>query len=127
MATEFAHVIDGKVVEVLCIDQDDINSGLWGPPSQWIETDPNTFGGVHYLNISYTTPDASKPPLRGNHAGIGFFYDQTHDVFYRQQPYPSWVLNQTTWLWQAPVPCPTDGQDYQWDESTKSWVLVTAS
>jgi hypothetical protein len=124
MATEFAHVVDGKVVEVLCIDQDHINTGLWGSPSEWIQTDPNTWGNQHYADSSYRDPDTTSQPLRGNHAGIGYTYDAAHDVFYPPQPYPSWVLNQTTWLWQAPVPYPTNGQDYKWDEATTSWVLV---
>ena len=48
-----------------------------------------------------------------------------NDVFYAPQPYPSWVLNKTTWVWEPPVPYPTDGKVYNWDEATKNWVEVS--
>jgi hypothetical protein len=62
--------------------------------------------------------------LRGNYAGIGYTYDQANDVFYAPQPFASWVLNQTTWLWDAPVPYPTDGEQYVWDDPAVGWKLV---
>jgi hypothetical protein len=80
-----------------------------------IQTSYNTYGNKHLLGGT---------PLRGNYAGIGFQYDQTNDVFYVPQPYPSWTLDKTTWLWTAPIPMPTDGQSYKWNESTKTWVVI---
>ena len=62
--------------------------------------------------------------FRKNYAGIGFTYDPVLDAFIPPQPYPSWVLNTTTCQWEAPVPYPSDGKDYYWDEATLSWVLV---
>ena len=62
---------------------------------------------------------------RKNYAGIGFTYDSQNDVFYAPQPFASWALNQTTWLWEAPVAYPTDGKIYRWDEPTLSWIEVT--
>ena len=62
--------------------------------------------------------------FRKNYAGIGYTYDSVLDAFIPPQPYPSWVLNQSTCLWEAPVPMPTDGQLYSWDEATTSWVVV---
>jgi hypothetical protein len=62
--------------------------------------------------------------LRGNYAGIGYIYDATNDVFYAPQPYGSWTLNQTTWLWEPPVAYPADGELYLWDEPTKNWMLA---
>jgi len=79
-----------------------------------IQTSYNTYGNKHI---------AGGTPLRGNYAGIGFQYDQTNDVFYAPQPYPSWTLDKTTWLWTSPVPYPTDGKQYKWDEPTKTWVI----
>jgi hypothetical protein len=73
---------------------------------------------------SYNTHGNQHPegrPLRGNYAGIGFTYDATNDVFYAPQPYLSWILNNTTWLWEAPVPYPTDGKYYKWNESITNW------
>ena len=62
--------------------------------------------------------------IRKNYAGIGYTYDTTRDAFIPPQPYPSWTLNESTCLWNAPVAYPTDGQRYQWDEATTSWVAV---
>jgi hypothetical protein len=117
--SHFAKVENGKVVQVIVAKQDVINSGVFG--SGWLQTSYNTRGNVHY------GPDG-KPDggvaLRGNYAGIGYTYDAQNDVFYEPQPYLSWVLNQTTWLWEAPVPYPQDGKLYRWDEATISWVVV---
>ena len=75
----------------------------------------NTIGGVHKLGGT---------PFRGNYAGIGYTYDATNDVFYAPKPYPSWILNESTWLWKAPVDYPTDEGRYTWNEETTSWDLV---
>ena len=63
--------------------------------------------------------------MRKNYAGIGYQYDSTRDAFIPPKPYASWVLNETTCLWDAPTPCPTDDKMYRWDEPTTSWVEVT--
>jgi hypothetical protein len=65
--------------------------------------------------------------FRKNYAGIGYTYDATRDAFIPPQPFPSWVLNEDTCLWDAPTPMPTDGQFYRWDEPTTSWVVLDAS
>ena len=113
--SHFAHITNGIVDQVIVIDQDTLNTGLWGDPAEWVQTSYNTHGGQH--------PDGK--PMRGNYAGIGFTYDSVRDAFYAPQPYLSWVLDDTTFLWDAPTPMPTDGQLYQWDEPTTSWVVVT--
>lgn len=113
----------GKVDNVLVIDQEVINTGLFGTPSAFIQTSFNTRGGVYYLPNSNTpSPDQSKA-LRANYAGIGYTYDQINDVFYAPQPYPSWTISAPTWLWEAPVPYPSTGGPYIWDEATQSWVI----
>jgi len=61
--------------------------------------------------------------IRKNYAGIGYIYDAQRDAFIPPKPFPSWVLNEDTCLWDAPVPMPTDGQLYNWDEATTSWVV----
>ena len=63
--------------------------------------------------------------FRKNYAGIGYTYDGTRDAFIPPKPYDSWVLNEGTCLWEAPVPYPTDGLDYTWDESAIQWILYT--
>jgi hypothetical protein len=62
--------------------------------------------------------------LRKNYAGIGYTYDAGRDAFIPPKPYASWLLNETTCLWDAPVAMPNDGKRYSWDEATTSWVEV---
>jgi hypothetical protein len=99
-------------------------------PGYWVLTDYNTYGNVHYASsppAEPMTPDGGIP-IKANYAGINFTYDKTNDVFYAPQPYPSWILNTTTWLWEPPVSKPTaplaSGQFYVWNEPTKSWIVV---
>lgn len=118
--SHFAKVENGIVTEVLVIEQDVIDTGLFGDPASFIQTSYNTRGGVHY------GPDGQPdgPGLRKNYAGIGYTYDPVLDAFIPPQPYPSWLLNTQTCLWEAPVPYPDDGKPYVWDEDTLSWVEV---
>jgi hypothetical protein len=87
-------------------------------------TSYNTRGGIHYdPDTNQPSTDQSKS-LRKNYAGIGYTYDQQRDAFIPPKPYPSWVLNDETCLWESPVPYPDDGGRYYWNESTASWVKV---
>jgi hypothetical protein len=63
--------------------------------------------------------------FRKNYAGIGYTYDSQRDAFIPPKPYPSWVLDEETCLWNAPVPMPTDDKFYAWDEATQTWIEVT--
>jgi hypothetical protein len=112
--SHFAKVLDGKVVQVIVAEQDFFDTFVDSSPGQWIQTSYNTHGNQH--------PEGR--PLRGNYAGVGYTYDATHDVFYEPKPFASWVLNQNTWLWDAPTPYPTDGKIYRWDEPTIFWIEV---
>ena len=76
-------------------------------------TSYNTSGGVHRLGGT---------PFRKNYAGIGYTYDSERDAFIPPTPYASWLLNEDSCLWNAPVPYPDDGERYTWDEATLSWV-----
>jgi len=118
----FAKVENGIVTQVIVVEQDVIDSGLFGDPSQWIQTSYNTHGNVHYGQDG--KPD-NGVALRGNFAGIGYTYNKKLDAFYPPQPYPSWVLSPKTINWESPVPYPDDGKAYQWNEDTKSWDVVT--
>ena len=60
--------------------------------------------------------------IRKNYAGIGYTFDAVRDAFIAPQPYPSWVLNEQTCLWESPTPMPTDNKRYQWDEATLNWI-----
>jgi hypothetical protein len=107
---------DNIVTQVLVIEQDVVDTGLFGEPSSFVQTSYNTHGGVHTLGGT---------PLRKNYAGIGYTYDSIRDAFIPPKPYNSWVLNETTCLWDAPVAMPTDDKRYSWDEDTTSWIEVT--
>jgi len=85
------------------------------------QTSYNTRGGVHYQADGTPSADQSKA-FRKNYAGLGYTYDAGRDAFIPPKPYNSWVLNETTCLWDAPVAMPTDGKRYSWDEATTSWV-----
>tara|TARA_R100001440_G_scaffold21160_2_gene34962 strand:- start:12661 stop:13008 length:348 start_codon:yes stop_codon:yes gene_type:complete len=85
--------------------------------------------GVDFLNNLYGTRDVWKQTsyngnIRKNFAGVGHRYDQTRDAFIEPKPFPSWILNETTCLWEAPVAFPTDGQRYSWNEENQSWNLI---
>lgn len=112
--SHFAKVIDGIVTEVLVIEQDVIDTGLFGDPALWVQTSYNTYGGQH--------PEGR--PLRKNYAGIGYTYDAVRDAFYAPQPFASWTLNDDTCLWDAPTAYPDDGKPYYWDEATLAWVEI---
>jgi hypothetical protein len=83
--------------------------------SIWKQTSYNTRGGVHKLGGT---------PFRKNHASIGMTYDEDRDAFIPPKPFNSWVLNETTCLWDPPVVKPDDGQQYTWNETNQTWDLV---
>ena len=114
--SHFAKVVDGKVTQVIVAEADFFTTFVDSSPGEWIQTSYNTIANSHPENR----------PLRGNYAGIGYTYDRTNDVFYAPQPFPSWILDEATWTWQAPVDYPTDGKQYAWDESSTTWREVTA-
>jgi hypothetical protein len=111
--SHFAKLENGIVTQVIVAEQDFIDSGAVGNPSDWIQTSYNTHGGVHLLG---------GVPLRKNYAGIGFEYNAELDAFIPPKPFNSWLLNQETCLWYSPVEMPLDGKAYKWDEDTLSWI-----
>jgi hypothetical protein len=113
--SHFAKVTDGKVTQVIVAEKEFFDTFVDSSPGTWLQTSYNTHGNQH--------PEGR--PLRGNYAGIGYNYDSVNDVFYAPQTFPSWTLNNTTWLWEAPVAYPTDGKDYRWNESITNWEEVT--
>ena len=123
----FAKVENGIVTDVIVASQDFIDTGVLGDPTLWVQTSYNTYGNVHYAPSPPAepgTPDGGTP-LNYNYAGIGYSWDGTG--FAAPQPYPSWVLDPATYLWQAPTPpgpMPTTGGPWVWDEATLSWVLA---
>jgi len=116
--SHYAKVNNGIVEQVIVAEAEFFETFVDTSPGTWIQTSYNTHGGVHTLGGT---------PLRGNFAGIGYTYDSTNDVFYAPKPYPSWTLNETTWLWEPPVAHPTDDKIYRWDETTTTWIEVPSA
>jgi hypothetical protein len=124
--------LNGKVIEVLSVVNEvlhdsngveqeaigiDFLTKLTGYPV-WVQTSYNTNGGVHI---------EGGIPFRKNHAGIGYTYDEDRDAFIPKKPFNSWILNEDTCLWEAPVAMPAttleDNQYYSWNESIINWEL----
>ena len=115
----YAIVNENKIVTQVIVGKDE-HEPLPEGYSSWeqyyggLRTSYNTVGNVHANGGT---------PLRKNFAGIGYTYDSQRDAFYPPQPFASWVLDEDTCLWKAPVDRPTDGS-YTWDEETVSWIAV---
>ena len=123
--------VGNKVVQVEVVSNDvatteqagiDFLNNLYGTNDVWKKTSYNTRGGIHKLDGT---------PFRKNYAGIGWKYDQTRDAFIPPQPYSSWTLNETTCLWEAPIPKPQLTQEeidnsnyYRWNEDNQTWDLI---
>ena len=112
----FAQIDENNtVLQVIVVEQDVIDTGLFGDPAAWIQTSYNTYGGVH---------SQGGTPLRKNYAGIGDTYDSDRDAFIPLKPFPSWILDEDTCLWTPPTPMPDDGASYDWNEGTLSWDAI---
>ena len=85
------------------------------PNAIWKQTSYNTIGGVHSLGGT---------PFRKNHAGIGYTYDENRDAFIAPKPFNSWILNETTCIWEAPIAYPVDNNIYKWNEEIQNWELI---
>lgn len=121
----YAFLDENNIVTEVIVgkDESDTSNGVadW---EQWYgdfrgqvckRTSYNTFGGQHL---------ADGIPFRKNYAGVGYSYDAARDAFIPPKPFASWALDEDTCQWEAPVPYPTDGEQYSWDEDTISWVPV---
>ena len=104
--SHFAEIDNNNIVQrVIVAEQDFINSGAVGDSFRWVQTSYNN-------------------NFRKNYAGKGYTYDKTRDAFIAPQPFPSWLLDEDTCRWDAPIPEPDDGKMYNWDEDNTSWVIV---
>jgi len=83
--------------------------------SNWKQTSYNTNTGVHSLGGT---------PFRKNHASIGYTYDENRDAFIPPKPFNSWILNEDTCLWEAPVAMPQDNNKYKWNETNLNWEII---
>jgi hypothetical protein len=115
----FAKVENGKVVEVIVVNNKVLGANLDFPESESI-------GQAFIASLSLDgewLQTSYNGNFRGNYAGIGFNYDKDLDAFIPPKIFNSWILNTSTYSWEAPVPYPEDDQEYYWNESSQSWVL----
>ena len=122
--SHFAKVNNGIVEQVIVAEPEFFDTFVDSSPGQWIQTSYNTRGGKHYdPETGELSADQTKA-LRKNYAGVGFTYDAAKDAFIPPKPFNSWLLDEDTCLWNAPVAYPDDGGLYQWNEETTSWDAV---
>jgi hypothetical protein len=133
----FAKLGTGNIVEKVEVVVNDIATtekagvdflnNLYNTNDVWKQTSYNTMGGKYYTTNEnqerVESSDQSKS-FRKNYAGIGYTYDEDRDAFIPKKPFNSWVLNETTCLWESPVAHPNDGQQYSWNEQNQSWTLT---
>ena len=120
----FAKLDDANVVtDVIVVSNETLNN-LPFPESEPVGVAFLIEWSGGFANWKQTSYSAS---FRKNFAGVGFTYDSVLDAFISPKPFPSWLLNTTTCQWQAPIPYPTDGKTYYWNEDTQQWVEFTGA
>ena len=120
----FAKIGTGSIVERVEVVHNDIATteqagadflnSIYKTDDVWKQTSYNTFAGEHKLGGT---------PFRKNYASVGGRYDQSKDAFIPIKPFESWILNENTCQWEAPISEPTDGKDYNWNETNQTWDL----
>jgi len=125
----YAVLNSDNTVTMVFVGRDDVATGIddwetyYAPEGFTVkQTSYNTSGGIHYTD-GEPSEDQSQA-FRFNYAGLSFTYDADRDAFIPPTPYPSWVLDEATCLWVAPIDYPADGGSYSWDEETTDWVEV---
>jgi hypothetical protein len=121
----FARVDKGIVKEIIVAEQDFFDSYVATEAGEWIQCSYNTRGGVHYQSDRITPSDDQTKALRKNYPSPNWTYDKDRDAFIAPKPFNSWILNETTCCWEAPVAYPNDGQRYIWNETIQNWELTT--
>lgn len=101
----YAKVENGLVTQVIVAEAEFFDTFIDNTPGEWLQTSYNN-------------------NIRKNFAGIGYTYDNERDAFIAPQPYNSWVLNESTCRWEAPIAYPVDGKKYMWNEETTNWQEV---
>lgn len=114
--SHFAEIDENGIVKrVIVAEQNFIDSGVVGDPKNWLQTSYNTTGGAHASGgIS----------LRKNYAGVGYAYDKGRDAFIPPKPYASWILDEESCQWKAPIAMPNDEKIYVWNEILLNWKSI---
>lgn len=121
----YAFLDENNVVTMVIVGKDEGEDGIdWEDFYGAVRTSYNTAAGVYYNpETREPTPDQSKA-FRKNYAGIGYTYDKVRDAFIPPKPADSWILNEDTCCWDPPIPYPTDGNQYYWDEENINWIAL---
>ncbi len=121
----YAYLDENNIVTMVIVGKNEGEDGIdWEEYYGAKRTSYNTLGGVYY------DPDTREPSVdqskafRKNYAGIGYTYDPNRDAFIAPKHFPSWVLNETSCQWEAPIPKPQDGKNYDWFERGQKWVEI---
>jgi hypothetical protein len=117
----FAKLNDSNIVLEVNVLNNEVINNLPFPESELIGIEFFTEWSSGYSNWRQTSYNGS---FRKNFASSGYLYDPIRNAFIAPQPFPSWLLNETTCQWEAPVPYPTDSKYYYWDEATLNWIEV---
>lgn len=118
----FAQLDENNVVtQVIVVHNNELMENGVEVEAKGIAFCQSLFPGTTWRQTSYNGS------IRKNYAGVGFTYDAELDAFIPPQPYPSWTVNQETCRWEAPIPYPTDGAQYYWNEADQVWVLVLST
>ena len=115
----FARVNENQIVQqVIAVNNEELIDNGVESEAKGIALCQSLFPGTAWVQTSYNGR------IRKNYAGIGYTYDEQRDAFIPQQPYPSWLLDESTCQWKPPVPYPVDGELYTWDEAAGEWVAA---
>lgn len=121
----YAYLDENNIVINVIVGKDENDDGIdWEQYYGAKRTSYNTRRGIYYTAGTNIPAEDQAKAFRKNYAGIGYTYDATLDAFIPPKPYPSWTLDNLTADWEAPVPYPTDGKTYSWNETTQTWDLV---
>jgi len=119
--SHFAKVCVDEVKKVIVAEASFFDTYVDDSPGKWIQCSYNTRGGVHYDPETGLPSEDQSKALRKNYPGKGWKYSAELDAFYPPKPFNSWVLNEETCLWEAPIAMPEDGKHYIWNEETQTW------
>lgn len=127
----YAKLDADNIVVTVFVGRDDVVEGVddweayYAPEGFTVkQTSYNTRAGIHYDPETGEPSEDQSKALRKNYAGIGFTYDADRDAFIPPRPFESWILDDTTCLWVAPIAYPDDGESYAWNEELGDWELI---
>ena len=109
--------LNNKVIEILSVHNNELKD------SNGVEQEVNGINFLKHLTGWAIWKQTFTNGTRKNYAGIGYTYDEDKDAFISPKPFASWILNETSCRWEAPVVRPDDGQNYKWNEENQQWDL----